>query len=115
MPASHPLAEHPGGGPNRVRTSENEQSSWLRRGDSGKPQNRERVRGYAPRAVGHYVENTGDTDLRLSKCSKATRYESISLADWTGPDAHRAGHRRTHMSRKALEAIPKRQVTIMPV
>jgi oxalate decarboxylase len=45
--------------------------------------------GYVQKNLGHYVENTGKTDLVFMEIFKAERYEEISLADWlahTPPD-----------------------------
>ena len=38
--------------------------------------------GYIRKALGHYVENTGDTDLVFMEVFRADRYEEVSLSDW---------------------------------
>jgi oxalate decarboxylase len=38
--------------------------------------------GYVKRNFGHYVENTGDTDLQFVGVFRAPRYEEISLSSW---------------------------------
>jgi oxalate decarboxylase len=38
--------------------------------------------GYVKRNYGHYVENTGDTDLQFIGVFRATRYEEVSLSNW---------------------------------
>lgn len=38
--------------------------------------------GYVPFAMGHYIENTGDTPLRLLEMFQAPRFEDVSLAQW---------------------------------
>jgi oxalate decarboxylase len=38
--------------------------------------------GYVKRNFGHYVENTGDTDLEFIGVFRAPRYEEISLSNW---------------------------------
>jgi oxalate decarboxylase len=38
--------------------------------------------GYVQKNLGHYVENTGKTDLVFMEIFKAEKYEEISLADW---------------------------------
>ena len=38
--------------------------------------------GYVKRNYGHYVENTGDTDLVFLGVFRAPRYEEVSLSNW---------------------------------
>jgi oxalate decarboxylase len=38
--------------------------------------------GYVKRNYGHYVENTGDTDLQFIGVFRAPRYEEVSLSNW---------------------------------
>jgi oxalate decarboxylase len=38
--------------------------------------------GYVPKALGHYIENTGTGDLVFMEIFRAPRFEEISLSDW---------------------------------
>lgn len=38
--------------------------------------------GYVKRGQGHFIQNTGDTELRLIAVFKTSHYEEISLSDW---------------------------------
>ena len=38
--------------------------------------------GYVKKSLGHYVENTGSTDLVFMEIFRADRYMEVSLADW---------------------------------
>nr|MDH3099216.1 cupin domain-containing protein [Bacillus velezensis] len=38
--------------------------------------------GYVPFAMGHYVQNTGDTVLRFLEIFKSDRFEDVSLNQW---------------------------------
>ena len=38
--------------------------------------------GYVKKALGHYVENTGNTDLVYMEVFRADRFEEVSLSDW---------------------------------
>jgi oxalate decarboxylase len=38
--------------------------------------------GYVPRTLGHYIENTGDTDLIFLEMFKANRFQDLSLTEW---------------------------------
>jgi oxalate decarboxylase len=38
--------------------------------------------GYVPFAMGHYIENTGDTPLRFLEMFKSPRFQDVSLNQW---------------------------------
>jgi oxalate decarboxylase len=38
--------------------------------------------GYIPRTLGHYIENTGDTDLVFLEMFKTDRFQDLSLSEW---------------------------------
>jgi oxalate decarboxylase len=38
--------------------------------------------GYVPFAMGHYIENTGDTPLRFLEMFKSARFADVSLNQW---------------------------------
>lgn len=38
--------------------------------------------GYVKKALGHYVENTGNTDLVYVEVFRADRFQEVSLSDW---------------------------------
>jgi len=40
--------------------------------------------GYVPFAMGHYIENRGDTPLRFLEMFKSARYADVSLSQWLG-------------------------------
>jgi oxalate decarboxylase len=40
--------------------------------------------GYVPRNQGHYLQNTGTTDLRVLAVFRAPEYQEVSLSDWLG-------------------------------
>jgi len=49
--------------------------------------------GYVPFAMGHYIENTGDTTLRFLELFKSDHYAGMSLNQWlalTPPELVRA-------------------------
>jgi|ERR1035437_6512618 hypothetical protein len=66
--------------------------------------------GYVPAVAGHYVENTGDTDLVFLEMSKASEFVDFSLNNWIRrlpPEmclAHepRRGRNQEDPSRKAV-------------
>ena len=38
--------------------------------------------GYVPFAMGHYIENTGDTPLRFLEMFKSDHFADVSLSQW---------------------------------
>lgn len=38
--------------------------------------------GYVPFAMGHYIENTGDTPLRFLELFKSAHFQDVSLNQW---------------------------------
>ncbi len=38
--------------------------------------------GYVPAVAGHYIENTGNTDLVVLEMFKSHRFEDVSLSNW---------------------------------
>jgi oxalate decarboxylase/phosphoglucose isomerase-like protein (cupin superfamily) len=71
--------------------------------------------GYVQRAMGHYVENTGDTDLRFLEMFKSDRYEDISLAEWMSHTPPELVAQHLHVDLAMLESIPKKEMTVVPV
>jgi oxalate decarboxylase len=62
--------------------------------------------GFVPAVAGHYIENTGDTDLLFLEMFKASRFVDFSLNNWIGrmPPEMAAAHLRLDAS--ALKKIP---------
>jgi oxalate decarboxylase len=38
--------------------------------------------GYVPKVAGHYIENTGDTDLIFLEMLAAPEFQDVSLNNW---------------------------------
>jgi oxalate decarboxylase len=70
--------------------------------------------GYIEKALPHYIENTGDTDLKFLEMFKAGVYQDLSLSEWlthTPPELVMA---HMNIDRAALDAIPRDGTVIMP-
>lgn len=70
--------------------------------------------GYIEKALPHYIENTGDTDLKFLEMFKAGVYQDLSLSEWlthTPPELVMA---HMNIDRAALDAIPRDETVIMP-
>src|SRR3984957_9167918 len=70
--------------------------------------------GYIPQTLGHYVENTGDTDLVFLEMFKTSHYQDLSLNDWLThlPPELVAAH--LGISSETLAAIPRANVAVLP-
>jgi oxalate decarboxylase len=70
--------------------------------------------GYVPFAMGHYIENTGNTTLRFLELFKSDYYADVSLNQWlalTPPELVTA-HLRTDP--KFIQSLRKEKVPVVP-
>lgn len=70
--------------------------------------------GYVPRTMGHYIENTGNTELIFIETFKAPRYRDLSLSDWLTHTPPELVRQHLHISKETLDAIPRDKVVVMP-
>ena len=70
--------------------------------------------GYIKRTNGHYVKNTGDTDLQFLEVFRSDRFEDVSLSDWLThtPSAMVAATFNTDQS--TIAKFPKNKPEILP-
>jgi len=71
--------------------------------------------GYVPQTFGHYIENTGDTDLIFIEMFKASHFQDLSLSTWVthAPPQLMMDHLR--ISAATLKAIPSANSSVVPV
>ena len=70
--------------------------------------------GYVPFAMGHYIENTGDTTLTFLEMFKSPRYADISLTQWLALTPHPLVQAHTGMDPKLVEALPETKSPVVP-
>ena len=70
--------------------------------------------GYVPKTFGHYIENTGDTDLIFLEMFKADRFEDLSLSDWITHTPPKLIMDHLNISEETLSRIPKEKPTVVP-
>jgi oxalate decarboxylase len=70
--------------------------------------------GYVPQTLGHYIENTGDTDLIFIEMFKANRYQELSLSQWLAHTPPELVIQHLGISKETLNAIPKGRPDIVP-
>lgn len=71
--------------------------------------------GYIPQTLGHYIENTGDTDLVFLEMFKAPHYQDISFNDWITHLPPELVTAHLDISNETLAAIPKGNFGVLPV
>lgn len=70
--------------------------------------------GYVQQTLPHYIENTGDSDLKFLEMFKSSFYQDLALSEWlshTPPELVRA---HLNIEKATLDTIPKDKLTIVP-
>ncbi|HEX3718812.1 MAG TPA: cupin domain-containing protein [Verrucomicrobiae bacterium] len=70
--------------------------------------------GCVPKTMGHYVENTGETDLIFLEMFKANRFEDLSLSEWVTHIPPELVMEHLNLSREALAKISREKTAILP-
>jgi oxalate decarboxylase len=70
--------------------------------------------GYIQKTLPHYVENTGNTDLKFLEMFKSSYYQDLALSEWLAhtPPELVAAHLR--LDRATLDALPREKTVVMP-
>ena len=70
--------------------------------------------GYVPINQGHYIENTGDTDMQFLELFRSDRYADLSLNEWIThtPEALVKSHLR--IDQATYDKIPREKEVIVP-
>ena len=70
--------------------------------------------GYVQKTLPHYVQNTGDTDLKFLEMFKSGYYQDLALSEWlthTPPELVMA---HLGIDKATLDSMPKDAVVVMP-
>jgi oxalate decarboxylase len=70
--------------------------------------------GYIPQTLGHYIENTGDSDLVFLEMFKTPRYQDFSLNDWLTHIPPELVIDHLGISKQKLAAIPRANNAVLP-
>ena len=70
--------------------------------------------GYVKKNLGHYIKNTGDTDLQVLEVFRSPYFADVSLSDWISrtPPALVAQH--LNVSEATIASFPRNKPEIMP-
>jgi oxalate decarboxylase len=70
--------------------------------------------GYVKKGLGHYVENTGETDLVYMEVFRAERFEEVSLSDWLAHSPIEMVAETLNLDPSVIARFPKNRPDIVP-
>jgi oxalate decarboxylase len=70
--------------------------------------------GFVPFAMGHYVENTGDTPLRFLEIFNSSRYADLSLEQWLALTPPELVEAHLHLDRRVIDSFRRTKAPIVP-
>lgn len=62
----------------------------------------------------HYIENTGDSDLKFLEMFKSSHFQDLSVSEWLTHTPPELVMSHLNIDKATLAAIPKRAVVVMP-
>jgi oxalate decarboxylase len=69
--------------------------------------------GYIPRAMPHYVENTGAATLRFLEMFRSPKFEDVPLAQWLAFTPHLLVRAHLNLDESVLARIPPRKTPVV--
>ena len=70
--------------------------------------------GYVKKSLGHYIKNTGNTDLNFLEIFRSDRYEDISLSDWLSHTPHALVAQHLNVDPSVVAQFPNNNPKILP-
>jgi oxalate decarboxylase len=70
--------------------------------------------GYVQQTLPHYIENTGDADLKFLEMFKSSTYQDLSLSEWLTHTPPELVMSHLKIDKATLDAIPRDETVIMP-
>jgi oxalate decarboxylase len=70
--------------------------------------------GYVPFAMGHYIENTGNTPLRFLEMFKSSYYADVSLDQWMALTPPELVEAHLKLDKQVMAALRKEKVPVVP-
>ena len=71
--------------------------------------------GYVPFAMGHYIENTGDTPLRFLEMFKSSYYADVSLKQWMALTPPELVQGTLKLDQSVMSALRRGPAPVVPV
>jgi oxalate decarboxylase len=70
--------------------------------------------GYVQKGLGHYIENTDNTDLVLVAVFRSPRYEEISFSDWLAHSPPEMVAATFNLDPETVARFPRNRPDLMP-
>ena len=70
--------------------------------------------GYVQKTLPHYVQNTGDTDLKFLEMFKSSFYQDLALSEWLTHTPPELVIAHLGIDKATLEAMPKEEIVVVP-
>ena len=70
--------------------------------------------GYIQKTLPHYIQNTGNTDLKFLEMFKSSVYQDLSLSEWLAHTPPELVIAHLGIDKATLDAIPKDGAVVMP-
>lgn len=70
--------------------------------------------GYVKKSLGHYIRNSGDTDLVFLEIFRSDRFEDVSLSDWLAHTPRALVAKHLNMDPAIIARFPANKPEIMP-
>lgn len=70
--------------------------------------------GYVQQTFPHYIENTGDTDLKFLEMFKSGFYQDLALSEWLSHTPPELVMAHLNIDKATLDAMPKEKLAIVP-
>ena len=70
--------------------------------------------GYVEKTLPHYIDNTGDQDLRYLEVFRSTRFEDLSLSEWLSHTPPELVMAHLNIDQGTYDQIPREKVVVLP-
>jgi oxalate decarboxylase len=70
--------------------------------------------GYVPFAMGHYIENTGNTPLRFLEMFRSSYYANMSLDTWMALTPPELVQAHLNLNPQVMDALRKKEAPVVP-
>jgi oxalate decarboxylase len=70
--------------------------------------------GYIQQTLPHYIENTGDTDLRFLEMFRSSYYQDLSLSEWLAHTPPELVMAHLNIDKATLNSIPSDALVVLP-
>ncbi|PYU16825.1 MAG: cupin [Acidobacteria bacterium] len=70
--------------------------------------------GYVLKTLPHYIENTGNTDLKFLEMFKSSYYQDLSLSEWLSHTPPELVAAHLNLDKTTLDMLPRTKAVILP-